>query len=315
MNHRWGLVGFLILLGAAWGATQPMTKIAVSEGYRHFGLIFWQFVIGALLLALINMLRRRPLPLGVPQLRLYLIIALVGTILPNAASYEAARFLPSGIMSIVISTVPMFVFPIALLMGTDHVSWQRFAGLFVGFVGVGLLVVPEASLPDKAMTAYIPLALSAAVFYGLEGNIVAKWGTYGCGGIQVLLGASIVGALLTGPLAVLTGTWIPPHTSLTLPDFALILSSAIHAFAYAGYVWLVGRAGSVFAAQVSYLVTAFGMFWAMLVLSESYSNWVWLALGVIFAGLFLVQPKATTALAGSTPLPHDAVPKPEHGST
>ncbi len=132
--------------------------------------------------------------------------------------------------------------------------------------------------------------------------------------MQALLGASLVGIVLTAPLAVLSGTWIPPHADLTGPDIALILSSAIHALAYAGYVWLVGRSGSVFAAQVSYLVTAFGIFWAMLILSESYSGWIWLALAVIFAGLFLVQPRPATALAASTPLPHDAGPEPTRGA-
>ncbi len=81
-EHR-GLLGVLVLLGAAWGATQPMTKIAVSEGYRHFGLIFWQFVVGALVLGTILALRGKTLPLGKRQLRLYLIIAMIGTLLPN----------------------------------------------------------------------------------------------------------------------------------------------------------------------------------------------------------------------------------------
>ena len=315
MKDRGRLFGILIVLGAGWGATQPMAKIAVSDGYRHFGLIFWQFVIGALVLGSILALRRKRLPLRPEHLRLYLIISLIGTLLPNSASYEAARHLPAGVLSIIMSTVPMFVFPIALAMGTDRFDPKRLLGLLVGLIGVSLLVVPEASLPDAAMVMFIPLAIIAPLFYGLEGNIVAKWGTYGCDGIQVLLGASLIGAVLTAPLAVGTGQWIAPHTRLTSPDVALILSSVIHALAYAGYVWLVGRAGSVYAAQVSYLVTAFGLFWAMLILSESYSHWIWLALGVIFAGLFLVQPKPATALAGSTPIPHDAGPEPERGPT
>ena len=55
---------------------------------------------------------------------------------------------------------------------------------------------------------------------------------------------------------------------------------------------MVARAGAVFAAQVAYLVTGFGILWAMLLLAERYSGWVWLALGLMFAGLFLVQPRA-----------------------
>lgn len=314
MTQRWALLGVLILLGAGWGATQPMMKIAVSEGYRHFGLIFWQFVVGALVLGLILVVQAKPLPLQRSHLRLYLIIAVIGTLLPNSASYEAARHLPAGVLSILLSTVPMFVFPIALAMGTDRFDWQRLLGLFIGLFGVSLLIVPETSLPDRAMVAFIPLAIIAPFFYGLEGNIVARWGTYGCDGLQVLCGASIVGAVITAPLALAWGQWIPPHLNLNGPDIALIVSAAIHALAYSGYVWLVGHSGSVFAAQVSYLVTVFGIFWAMLLLSEAYSPWIWSALGVIFAGLFLVQPKLATALAGSTPVPHDAGSEPEHGS-
>jgi arginyl-tRNA--protein-N-Asp/Glu arginylyltransferase len=52
-------------------------------------------------------------------------------------------------------------------------------------------------------------------------------------------------------------------------------SSFAHALAYSAYVWMVGRAGAVFAAQVSYLVTAFGIFWAWVILGETYSGWVW----------------------------------------
>jgi drug/metabolite transporter (DMT)-like permease len=47
-------VAALIMIGAAWGITQPFAKIAVSEGYRHFGIIFWQFALGGALLAAIN---------------------------------------------------------------------------------------------------------------------------------------------------------------------------------------------------------------------------------------------------------------------
>jgi drug/metabolite transporter (DMT)-like permease len=58
------LYAALILIGAAWGITQPFAKIAVSEGYRHFGIIFWQFALGALLLAVINRARGQGLPMG-----------------------------------------------------------------------------------------------------------------------------------------------------------------------------------------------------------------------------------------------------------
>ncbi|MGB4789875.1 MAG: DMT family transporter, partial [Lentibacter algarum] len=218
-------------------------------------------------------------------------IAFLGTILPNAASYRAAAHLPAGVMSIVIAMVPMFAFPIALALGQDRFSIARVVGLGLGLGGVALLVGPEASLPDRAMVAFIPLALIAPFFYGLEGNFVGKFGTAGLDPIEVLFGASVFGAVLSFPLALGFGHWLNPLGGFGAPESALVLSSIVHALVYSGYVWLVGRAGAVFAAQVSYLVTIFGVGWAMLILDEAYSGYIWGALGLMLLGMFLVQPR------------------------
>jgi len=281
----------LLIMGAGWGITTPLSKIAVSTGHQPLGLVFWQLVIGAVLLEAIVFVRGGRLALGRRQITLYLAIALLGTILPNTASYRAAAHLPAGVMSIVIAMVPMFAFPIALALGQDRFSIARVVGLGLGLGGVALLVGPEASLPDRAMVAFIPLALIAPFFYGLEGNFVGKFGTAGLDPIEVLFGASVFGAVLSLPLALGFGHWLNPLGGFGAPESALVLSSIVHALVYAGYVWLVGRAGAVFAAQVSYLVTIFGVGWAMLILDEAYSGYIWGALGLMLLGMLLVQPR------------------------
>ena len=51
----------------------------------------------------------------------------------------------------------------------------------------------------------------------------------------------------------------------------MLVSGVLNVLAYSGYVWLVGRAGSVFASQIAYLVTGFGVLWSMALLGERYS--------------------------------------------
>lgn len=289
------LFAVLVLMGAGWGMTQPLSKIAVSEGYRHFGLVFWQLAIGAMTLGTIQTLRRKRLRLDRPALRVYVFIALVGTVLPNSASYEAIRHLPSGLVSILLALVPMFAFPMALMLGNERFVLLRFGGLVLGLVGVLLIVGPEGSLPDRSMVLFVPLALIAPLFYGFEGNAVARWGTAGLSPLEVLHGASLFGALLLLPVAALTGHFIDPRPPWGAPDFALLAASLIHVAVYTTYVWLVGRAGPVFAVQVSYLVTGFGVIWAMLILGERYSGWVWTAMIVMMLGMFLVQPRPRVA--------------------
>ncbi len=67
-------------------------------------------------------------------------------------------------------------------------------------------------------------------------------------------------------------------------------SSAIHTLRYAAYVWLAAKAGAVFATQTSYVVTLSGELWAILLLDEQFSAWVWAAMAVMQVGLFLVRP-------------------------
>lgn len=281
----------LIVIGAAWGGTQPLAKIAVSEGYRHFGLIFWQLVISGALLVPLCALRGKPLRWGKTRLRLYLFVAIVGTILPGITSYSAAVHLPSGVLSILLSSVPMFSLPVALALGLEGFSLRRMVGLALGLLGVSLLILPEASLPADVPTFWIGIALLSSMFYALEGNMIAKWGTSGMDALQVLAGASLVGIAISAPLAVLTGQFINPLVPWQSPEYAIVASAVLHAGAYSGYVWLVGLAGSVFAAQVSYLVTLFGVMWAILFLGEGYSGWIWAALAVLMLGVSLVMPR------------------------
>lgn len=288
---RLGAIAALLTLGAGWGMTIPMTKLAVSTGYGHFGLIFWQFVIGVVLLGAILVLRRRLPRVTRAHLVVWLVIALIGTLIPNSASYQAAAELPAGVMAIAIATVPMFAFPIALLLGSDRFGWTRATGLAFGLLGVVVLTAPGMSSASAFLSVWVLVALIAPFFYGIEGNVVAKFGTAGLDPVQVLFGASVIGALLCLPLALGSGQWIDPRPPYGIADLGLLLTAGIHALVYAGYVGLVGRAGAVFSAQVSYLVTAFGVLWSMLILGERYDGAVWIALALMCAGLFLVQPR------------------------
>lgn len=295
--ERLGYLGILVLIGAGWGLTNPLTKIAVSTGHGHFGLVFWQLVIGAVAMGTLSAIQGRGLPLTRGAIATYVIIALIGSVIPNSASYEAFRHLPSGVMSVLLSLIPMMAFPMALGLGLERFSVRRLGGLSLGLAGVLLLVLPEASLPDPAMIVWIPLALVAPLLYAFEGNYVARWGTAGVGPIRVLFGASLVGAIIAAPLAIGSGQFISPFRSYGPPEWALIASSLIHVSVYTGYVWLVGRTGPVFAVQVSYLVTGFGVLWAMGILGESYSAWFWTAMALVLAGVLMVQPRRKEAVA------------------
>jgi drug/metabolite transporter (DMT)-like permease len=75
----------------------------------------------------------------------------------------------------------------------------------------------------------------------------------------------------------------------------MLAAGVLNALAYSGYVWLIARAGSVFASLIAYLVTGFGVVWSKLLLGENYAPLVWVAFAVMLAGIALVQPLGATA--------------------
>jgi drug/metabolite transporter (DMT)-like permease len=311
MNMRdLGPYAVLLVMGMGWGLSVPLSKLAVSTGHQPLGLIFWQEVVIVALLGTICAVRRKRLELGRQYWRLYAVIALCGAVLPDIFFYLAAAKLPGGILAILISSVPLFSLPIALALGNETFAWRRVLGLSFGIVGILLLIGPDASLPERAMAAFIPFALMAPLLYATEGNLVAKWGTQGLDPMQAILGASLLGMAVTWPLAVATGQWINPMNGFGTAEAALVASAAIHGLVYAVYVWLVGRAGSVFAAQTSYVVTGCGVLWSMLLLDERYAIWVWVALGIMMIGIAMVQPRRTGAQLAPAPPPGGGMPNP-----
>lgn len=287
---RWFFVAVLVWLGVGWGSTHPLGKIATETGHGPFGLIFWQQVVMVVVLGAIALVRRKGMKLTPAALRFYAVVAVLGTIIPNGTFYASVVHLPSGVMSIIIAMIPMLAFPMALALGMDRFSGLRLAGLAMGLTGVALLAAPGAALPDAAMLAWLPVALVGPLFYAMEATYVAWRGTEGMDALQAMLGASLMGLILCAPVMLALDQSYSPWP-LGRDDLALALSSALHALLYASYVWLAATAGSVFAAQSSYLVTAAGMIWAIVLLGERPTVTVWVALAVMLAGVALVQPR------------------------
>lgn len=290
------LVAVLLAIGIGWGATQPLGKMSVATGHPPFGVIFWQLAIGTVLLGGISLMRGKPLVLNRRTLEFFVIVAILGTLVPNTTFYISVARLPSGIMSILISAVPLIALPIALALGTDRFSWARLTGLLLGLTGVALIALPGSSLPDPAMAAFLPLALVGPLFYALEGNYVAWRGTAGMDPVQAMAGASFTGMVLIVPVVLGTGQWVNPFANPGQAEYAMLLMGIIHGLVYAAFVWLVAVGGPVFAGQSAYIVTGAGMVWAMLLLGERFGITVWLAMATMLAGVALVRPRGKESL-------------------
>lgn len=280
----------LFVFGSFWGATLPLTKVAVSGGLAPIGLIFWQLVFTACFLGVVVLGRRLRVLLAPRHLVFYVVIGLIGTIIPNSFSYLAARQLPAGIYALAIASVPMISLLLALALGNERFALRRVGGIALGVAAMMLIALPDASLPQTGMSLWLLVAMVAPLCYAVEGNYFARFAPRDLSPIPALFGASFVGAIIAAPMAYFSGNWVDMFLTWDGPRFALLGSAFGHAVAYCGYMWLVARAGIVFTTQIAYVVTGMAISFSIVFLGESYSLWVWGAVALMLLGLSLVRP-------------------------
>ena len=297
MTARFNLTLILLIVGVSWGLTAPLSKIAVSTGHHYLGLLIWQIIIMILSLGLIQIFRKKKLPLNLNCFWRYVLVALLGTILPNSIMYKAYFHLQSGIMSILVSIVPMIAFLLVLVLQMEKFEIRRFLGVLFGIFAIILIVFPKLDLGYIGEVSWILLALLSPLCYAIEGVWINKIGIAKLDPIEVILGASILGFFILMPIVALNGYWITPYRVWGPAEFAITASSLIHSIIYISYIWLIGKAGVIFASQVSYIYTASGIGFSIILLGEGYSLFVWAAVILMLMGLMMVMPSRRSSLS------------------
>ena len=297
MTARFNLTLILLIVGVSWGLTAPLSKIAVSTGHHYLGLLIWQIIIMILSLGLIQIFRKKKLPLNLNCFWRYVLVALLGTLLPNSIMYKAYFHLQSGIMSILVSIVPMIAFLLVLVLQMEKFEIRRFLGVLFGIFAIILIAFPKLDLGYIGEVGWILLALLSPLCYAIEGVWINKIGIAKLDPIEVILGASILGFFILMPIVALNGYWITPYSVWGPAEFAITASSLIHSIIYISYIWLIGKAGVIFASQVSYIYTASGIGFSIILLGEGYSLFVWAAVILMLMGLMMVRPSRRSSLS------------------
>jgi len=295
-THGWRAMAWplflLVSTGAAWGVTFSLARIATTAGAHPIGLTLWQGLFGGLLLLALALARRRPPPLTRGHLGFYLICGLLGTAIPSVLYFYAAARVPAGVLSITIAMVPMLTFAAALLFRIDRLSWGRVFGILCGLVAVLFIVLPESSLPDRAMVPWVLLAVLATVCYAGEGIYVALRRPADSDPAATVGAMLLMASVVLVPVILATDTFVPLGFPWGALEWAVIGIVAVNALSYAVFYHLIQIAGPVFATQMAYVVTIAGVAWGIVILGEQHSVWVWGALVLVLAGLALVTPRA-----------------------
>jgi len=281
----------LVAAGLSWGSTVVFAKIAVEGGHHPLGMSLFQAAVIVLLLGVRQIAIRRPLPFSRRHAVFYLVCGFLGAAFPHTASFYAAAYLPAGVLALILALAPMMTAAIAIALGSERATVLRLTGLALGLVAIALLVVPEASLPAGTAWIWVLVGALAPLSYSCEDNVIDLRMPADCDPFDALLGFALAAGLMLAPLVLATGTGTELSGPYGAAEAALLAMALAHLFAYAVLIWLIGRAGPVFASQIGYVVTLSGVGWGMLILGERHSGYIWAALVLLMIGVTLVRPR------------------------
>ena len=275
-------LGSLLYLGAVWGAVFLFMRIAAPQVGPVWAADI-RLLIGAVVLVAIA--GRRTLPVVRGRVRSFLIVGALFSALPFTFIAIATVTLPAGFAALLNAATPLFTAAIGMAFLGNRPSARVIAGLAVGVVAVIVLVGWSPLEPTMTTILAVAAGLGAPASYALAGNYVrAKMGDVEP--TELATGMVTAGALLALPVAIVSGAPGTPN----LEGIASLIGVGVLSTALAWPVFfrVLHHTTATAASTVTFIVPAFALAFAAIVLGEAVGPELVVGFGLILASLSLV---------------------------
>lgn len=275
--------GALVLLAAIWGASFLFIREAAHD-FGPVGLMFMRGFLAALVLVVIMVIRR-----NLPDLRsrwkAFLIMGTFNAALPFTLIAFSELTITASLAAILNSTTPLWTALIASIWLGEKLTRMKIFGLFLGIIGVGVLV-GGSPLEFNAEYLIAVFAMLSAAFSYAMGNVYASKHVQGIPAVHAAIG-QLTGAaiVLLIPAAVSIPSEVP-STSAILALLALVLFST--SFAYLLYFFLLQNVGPTNTASTIFLVPVFGTIWGIIFFNEPFNLGMLAGMALILTSVGLV---------------------------
>ena len=288
-----------------WGTTYLAIRIGVPEVPPFlFAGIRW--LAAGLILATYLFLKGNKLP-GLKDL---LHIAFTGICLigiSNGLLSVAEQWLPSGISSLIITTIPFWIIGMeAVLPSGPKLNLKIFAGLMLGSIGVVLIIGHEwQNLLNKSYAAGI-VSLFCSMIAWSFGSVYSKYKKIK---VDLFLGVALE-MVIAGIVQILVGIILGEGSKFYIDEkgflsliYLMIFGSII---GYSAYIYALKHLPLSFVSTYAYVNPVIALLLGWLVLGEEMSWLIVIAAAVIFIGVTIVRSGAVQQQKVSlknTPLP------------
>ena len=277
----------LLLLGAVWGSSFLLIKVAVAT-IPPITVATGRIGIGAIVLALMLAVRGRAWPCDKRAWLLLIVMGTIGNAIPFSLINWGETHIDSGLTAILMSSVPLATIMLAPAFVRDEpLTPGKLVGAALGMGGVAVLIGPGALMGAHGELLGEVAVTCAALCYAVNGLVARRLPPMP---VEVISAGTLLCATLVAlPLSLAAERpWHASPSALSLA--ALVLLGVLNtAGGYLLLFKLVVRAGAGFASLNNFLVPLFGVMWGVLLLEERPSPRAFAGLVLIFAGLAAVR--------------------------
>jgi drug/metabolite transporter (DMT)-like permease len=215
-----------------WGSTYLAIAVVVDTAPPMLS-VAGRFICAAGIMAAIVLHRGGSLAIGWRALGS---CVLIGCLLPgaNGILFVAERDVPSGLASLIIASVPLFVLLLRLL-ARERLPWPALAALGVGFVGVAVLLRPSGG----ATWLGIGLCVTSSVMWAL-GSFAASRLTMPADPFVATMYEMLAGGVAMLPIGLVTMDSFSPSASAVVAWLYLVTFGSV--VGYTAYTWLLHHA-------------------------------------------------------------------------
>jgi drug/metabolite transporter (DMT)-like permease len=227
----WTALGTVYVI---WGSTYLGIAYAGETIPPLFAASTRFIAAGSIMAFIVLRVRGGTLRMRRPEL---LSCALIGCLLPGANSilFFAERNVPTGLASLIIASVPLWVMVLRLAVGRERLPWQVLAGVGVGFAGVAVLAQPAGSATSWGIGLCFLSAVMWATGSFLSSHLPMPEDSFAATTLEMLSGG-----LVMLPFSLFTLHAFSPSLASILGWVYLVLFGSI--VGYTAYVWLLANA-------------------------------------------------------------------------
>jgi drug/metabolite transporter (DMT)-like permease len=289
-HKSWRVALGLVTVYLLWGSTYLGIKYAIHS-IPPYLMSSTRFIIAGSILYVWAMMKGATRP----KLIHWRSAAIIGGFLllgGNASVAWAEQYVPSGIASLIIATMPLWMVLLDwLLFKNDPPNLQVIAGLILGFIGIALLVRPTDSEEWMAFDPIGILALLAAALLWSVGSLYSRKATLPKSQIQSIAMQMIAGGSMVLVASLLRGEWAMVAFSEISPAsiaawlYLIVFGSMI---GFSTYIWLLKNAPAERVATYAYVNPVVAVFLGWFFLDEPVSTQTLVASGIIIISVFLI---------------------------